>query len=48
MPNPRRAIPSVERLLSAPAGAALAARYRREHVVETTRTVLDDVRRAAS
>ena len=47
MPNPRRAIPSVERLLSAPAGAALAARYRREHVVETTRTVLDDVRRTA-
>src|SRR5207247_2179951 len=45
MPNPRRAIPSVERLLQAPGGAALAARYRREHVVETTRAVLGDVRR---
>ena len=48
MPNPRRAIPSVERLLQAPGGAALAARYRREHVVETTRAVLGDVRRAAA
>ncbi|TMA39538.1 MAG: L-seryl-tRNA(Sec) selenium transferase [Deltaproteobacteria bacterium] len=46
--NPRRAIPSVERLLRAAAGAALAARYRREHVVETTRMVLDDLRRAAT
>ena len=48
MTNPRRAIPSVERLLRAPAGATLVARYRREHVVETTRLVLDDVRRAAA
>src|SRR2546426_12542980 len=46
--NPRREIPSVERLLQAPGGAALAARYRREHVVETTRAVLGDVRRAAA
>src|SRR5436190_1038358 len=45
--NPRRAIPSVERLLQAPAGAALAARWRREHVVETTRAVLEEIRRAA-
>src|SRR2546422_9743448 len=44
--NPRRGIPSVERLLQAPAGAALAARWRREHVVETTRAVLEDIRRA--
>ena len=48
MPNPRRAIPSVERLLQAPGGAALTARYRREHVVETTRAVLGDVRCAAA
>src|SRR6059058_701126 len=46
-PNPRRAIPSVERLLRAPAGAALAVRWRRAHVVETTRAVLEEVRRAA-
>src|SRR5436309_3389313 len=39
-------IPSVERLLQAPAGAALAARWRREHVVETTRAVLEEIRRA--
>src|SRR5207244_2303787 len=45
-PNPRRAIPSVERLLRAPAGAALAVRWRRAHVVETTRAVLEEVRRA--
>jgi len=45
--NLRRAIPSVERLLRAPTGAALAARWRREHVVGTTRAVLDEVRRAA-
>ena len=44
--NPRREIPSVERLLQAPAGAALAARWRREHVVETTRAVLEEIRRA--
>jgi L-seryl-tRNA(Ser) seleniumtransferase len=45
--NPRRAIPSVDRLLRTPAGATLAARYRREHVVEATRLVLDELRRAA-
>ena len=33
--------------MRAPAGVELAARYRREHVVETTRAVLEDVRRAA-
>jgi L-seryl-tRNA(Ser) seleniumtransferase len=47
-PNRRRAIPSVERLLRAPEGAALVARYRREHVVEAVRAVLDDERRVAS
>jgi L-seryl-tRNA(Ser) seleniumtransferase len=46
--NPRRAIPSVARLLGAPAGEALAARYRRGHVVEVARTVLDEARRAAA
>jgi L-seryl-tRNA(Ser) seleniumtransferase len=46
-PNPRRAIPSVERLLRAPGAAALVARYRREHVVEAFRAVLGDVRQAA-
>src|SRR2546430_16321690 len=44
--NPRGAVPSVERLLQAPAGAVLAARWRREHVVETTRAVLEEIRRA--
>jgi L-seryl-tRNA(Ser) seleniumtransferase len=44
--NPRRAIPSVERLLRLPASAALLARYRREHVVEAVRAVLEEVRRA--
>src|SRR5439155_97766 len=38
-PNPRRAIPSVERLLRAPAGAALPVRWRRAHVVETPRAI---------
>ena len=33
--------------MRAPAGAALVVRYRREHVVETVRAVLDEVRRAA-
>jgi L-seryl-tRNA(Ser) seleniumtransferase len=42
--NPRRAIPSVDRLLNAPAAAPLLARFRRGHVVETIRSVLDDVR----
>ncbi|HYY05558.1 MAG TPA: hypothetical protein VE997_03210, partial [Candidatus Limnocylindria bacterium] len=44
--NPRRAIPSVERILSSPAGTELVARYRRAHVVETIRAVLDELRRA--
>jgi L-seryl-tRNA(Ser) seleniumtransferase len=38
-------VPSVARLLEAPEAAVLAARYRRQHVVETIRTVLDGVRR---
>jgi L-seryl-tRNA(Ser) seleniumtransferase len=46
--NPRRAIPSVERLLRTPAAVELASRYRRERVVETVRAVLDDVRRGAA
>jgi L-seryl-tRNA(Ser) seleniumtransferase len=46
--NPRRAIPSVERLLQGPAGDALVARWRRAHVVATVRAVLADVRRAAA
>jgi L-seryl-tRNA(Ser) seleniumtransferase len=45
--NPRRAIPSVARLLEAPLGADLVGRYRRAHVVEAVRAVLDDLRRAA-
>jgi L-seryl-tRNA(Ser) seleniumtransferase len=44
----RRALPSVSRLLEAPGGAALAERYRREHVVETIRAVLDEARSAAT
>src|SRR5690242_12452436 len=43
--DPRRALPSVERLLQVPAAGALVARYRRAWVVETIRAVLDDVRR---
>jgi L-seryl-tRNA(Ser) seleniumtransferase len=46
--NLRRDVPSLERLLQAPAGRALATRYRRDHVVETTRAVLDEIRRAAA
>jgi L-seryl-tRNA(Ser) seleniumtransferase len=46
-PNPRRAIPSVERLLRSPAGTELLGRYRRAHVVETIRALLDELRRAA-
>jgi len=46
--NPRRAIPSVERLLAAPAAQALVARYRREHVVDVVRDVLASVRRTAT
>jgi len=45
--NPLRGIPSIERLLGTPRGALLAARYRREYVVETIRRVLDAVRHAA-
>ncbi len=45
--NRRRAIPSVERLLAAAAGADLVRRYSRARVVETLRAVLDDVRHAA-
>jgi L-seryl-tRNA(Ser) seleniumtransferase len=46
-PNVRRAIPPVSRLLAAPGGVALVARYRRERVVEAFRVVLEEVRRAA-
>jgi len=46
--NARRAIPSVERLLQAPVARALVARYRREHVAETLRAVLEEVRREAA
>jgi L-seryl-tRNA(Ser) seleniumtransferase len=46
--NLRRDIPSLERLLQAPAGVALASRYRRDHVVETARAVLDELRHAAA
>ncbi len=44
--NPLRAVPSVERLMRTPGAQALAGRYRRERVVETTRLVLADLRRA--
>src|SRR5581483_8286559 len=46
--NPRRAVPAVERLLGAPAAAALTARYRRAWVAEAIRRELDAVRRAAA
>ncbi len=46
--NPRRRIPSVERLLTSAQGIALADRYRRAHLVEAIRQVLDDVRRGAA
>jgi L-seryl-tRNA(Ser) seleniumtransferase len=46
--NPRRAIPAVERLLQTEAGAALIARYRREHVVDTILEVLQEARRAVA
>jgi L-seryl-tRNA(Ser) seleniumtransferase len=42
--NPRRAIPSVERLLRTPLAVELVARYRRERVVESIRAVLEEVR----
>ncbi len=42
--NPRRAIPSLERLLQHPAATALVVHYRREHVVQALRGVLDDIR----
>ena len=44
--RPHRAIPSVERLLQAPAAVPLLARWRRERIVDTIRLVLADVRRA--
>jgi L-seryl-tRNA(Ser) seleniumtransferase len=47
-PDLRRAIPSVARLLETPAGTALTARWRREHVVETMRGLLGEVRRGPS
>jgi L-seryl-tRNA(Ser) seleniumtransferase len=43
--NPLRAVPSVERLLRSPEGAALVAKHRRDRVVETLRLVLADLRR---
>src|SRR5207244_12704256 len=46
--NPRRRIPPVARLLAAPGGVALTARYRRERVVDTLRLVLGELRRQAS
>src|SRR5882724_7913373 len=47
-PNPRRALPSVERLLQSAGGAGLVARYRRGHVVEAIRAVLEELRHAAA
>ena len=47
-PNPRRRIPPVARLLAAPEGLALTARYRRERVVDTLRLVLGELRRRVS
>src|SRR5262249_61743973 len=47
-PNPRRRIPPVARLLAAPEGLALTARYRRERVVDTLRLVLGELRRQVS
>jgi L-seryl-tRNA(Ser) seleniumtransferase len=41
-------MPSVARLLEAPAAIALAGRYRRDRVVEVVRLVLEDVRRAVA
>ncbi|HLK11609.1 MAG TPA: L-seryl-tRNA(Sec) selenium transferase [Candidatus Binatia bacterium] len=45
--NPRRAIPSVERLLRTPAAEPLLTRWRREHVVEAVRAILAEIRRDA-
>jgi L-seryl-tRNA(Ser) seleniumtransferase len=45
-PNPRRALPSVERLVRSTGGQALVARHRRERVVETVRLVLAERRKA--
>jgi L-seryl-tRNA(Ser) seleniumtransferase len=42
-----RRIPSVERLLQSPDVADLLVRYRREHVADVVRRVLDDVREVA-
>src|ERR1051325_9462541 len=47
-PNPRRALTSVERLLQSVGGADLVARYRRAHVVEAVRAVLEELRHAAA
>jgi L-seryl-tRNA(Ser) seleniumtransferase len=44
----RSAIPSVGRLLETAAAARLLARWRREHVVETVRALLDELRVAAA
>ena len=45
IPDPRRALPSVDRLLEAPAAAPLVGRYRRTHVAAIVRAVLGEVRR---
>jgi L-seryl-tRNA(Ser) seleniumtransferase len=43
--NPRRALPSVERLVRSAGGQALVARHRRERVVEAVRLVLAERRK---
>ncbi len=45
--NLRRLIPSVERLLQGAAAIPALDRYRREHLADAVRVVLDDVRRSA-
>ncbi|MFN8374752.1 MAG: L-seryl-tRNA(Sec) selenium transferase [Anaerolineae bacterium] len=42
--NPMRSLPSVDRVLSGKAGAAMVARYGRGPAVDMLRTVLDEVR----
>ncbi|MEJ2483927.1 MAG: L-seryl-tRNA(Sec) selenium transferase [Gemmatimonadota bacterium] len=44
--DPRRALPSVDHLLSQPAGESGAARWGREAMVDALRTVLEEARRA--
>ncbi len=44
--SPHRAIPSVERLLRAPAAGPVLGHWRRDRVVDTIRLVLRDVRQA--